>query len=291
MTLFQVLHMQNRLPERKLPPCHGIIPARYGSTRFPGKALADILGKPMFWHVWSRACRCPELSSVTLATDDTRIADAAEKLHVPCVMTSPEHQSGTDRVFEAASLLKLPANSVIVNIQGDEPALMPHMLSALVRPFAEGRVRVATLAREAEADEAAQPDKVKLVCSQSGRALYFSRSAIPFVRDQALEPAQDGRRGPPQSGEALPPPGRQTESGLTLLHIGLYAFSFEALRLFTAFAPSPLELAEKLEQLRLLEHDIPIQVVLTTGRSFGVDKPGDLTEVIRVLNEEKFNPL
>jgi 3-deoxy-manno-octulosonate cytidylyltransferase (CMP-KDO synthetase) len=261
--------MPDRPPESKLPPCHGIIPARYGSTRFPGKALADILGKPMFWHVWSRACLCAELNSVTLATDDTRIADAAEKLRVPCVMTSAEHQSGTDRVFEAASLLKLPANSVIVNIQGDEPALMPGMLSALLSPFAEEGTRVSTLARKAEADEAAQPDKVKLVCSQSGKALYFSRSAIPFVRDRPPEPAQNG----------------------ALVHIGLYAFSFETLRVFTTLAPSCLELAEKLEQLRLLENDIPIQVVLTRGRSFGVDRPDDLAEVIRVLSGEKLNPL
>jgi 3-deoxy-manno-octulosonate cytidylyltransferase (CMP-KDO synthetase) len=262
--------MQSRPPEKKLPPCHGIIPARYGSTRFPGKALADILGKPMFWHVWSRACRCAELSSVTLATDDARIADAAEKLRVPCVLTSTEHQSGTDRVFEAASLLKLPANSVIVNIQGDEPALMPHMLSALVRPFADSGVRVSTLACKAGADEAARPDKVKLVCSQSGRALYFSRSASPFLRDQPPGLAQDG-------------PGGMD----FLVHIGLYAFRFETLRAFTGLAPSRLELAEKLEQLRLLENDIPIQVVLTGGRSFGVDRPDDLAEVIRVLERGK----
>jgi 3-deoxy-manno-octulosonate cytidylyltransferase (CMP-KDO synthetase) len=269
--------MHSRPPEKKLPPCHGIIPARYGSTRFPGKALADILGKPMFWHVWSRACRCAELSSVTLATDDARIADAAEKLQVPCVMTSAEHQSGTDRVFEAASLLKLPANSVIVNIQGDEPALMPHMLSALVRPFADREARVSTLAYKAGADEAAQPDKVKLVCSRSGRALYFSRSTIPFMRDPPPELAQDSRGSPDKMD--------------FLVHIGLYAFRFETLRVFTALAPSRLELTEKLEQLRLLENDIPIQVVLTRSRSFGVDRPDDLAEVIRALREEKFNPL
>jgi 3-deoxy-manno-octulosonate cytidylyltransferase (CMP-KDO synthetase) len=149
------------------------------------------------------------------------------------------------------------------------------MLSALVRPFAERGVRVSTLARKAEAGEAAQPDKVKLVRSQSGRALYFSRSAIPFVRDRPLEPARGIRGGTDDF----------------LVHIGLYAFKFEALRVFTALAPSPLELAEKLEQLRLLENDIPIQVVLTQDRSFGVDRPEDLTELIRELGEEKFNLL
>jgi 3-deoxy-manno-octulosonate cytidylyltransferase (CMP-KDO synthetase) len=258
--------MQDSLPQGSIPPCHGIIPARYGSTRFPGKVLADILGKPMFWHVWSRACRCGELASVTLATDDERVAEAAEKLKVPCVLTSAEHPSGTDRVFEAALALKLPVDSVIVNIQGDEPCLMPHMLSALVSPFASGAVRVATLARKIRAEEAAQPDKVKVVCSRGGRALYFSRSPIPFVRDYSEYLAQNS-----------------ADKADFLVHIGLYAFRFEALRLFTGLPPSGLELAEKLEQLRLLENDIPIQVVLTQGGSPGVDRPDDLAEVIRIL--------
>ncbi|MDR1241494.1 MAG: 3-deoxy-manno-octulosonate cytidylyltransferase [Deltaproteobacteria bacterium] len=258
--------MQDFLPKGPVPPCHGIIPARFGSTRFPGKVLADILGKPMFWHVWSRACRCGELASVTLATDDGRVAEAAEKLKVPCVLTSAEHPSGTDRVFEAALALKLPADSVIVNIQGDEPCLMPHMLSDLVSPFAGSAVRVSTLARKMRADEAAQPDKVKVVCSRSGRALYFSRAPIPFARDYPGGLAQNG-----------------ADKVVFLAHIGLYAFRFEALRVFTGLPPSRLELTEKLEQLRLLENDIPVQVVQTQGRSLGVDRPDDLAEVIRVL--------
>ncbi|MDR2825399.1 MAG: 3-deoxy-manno-octulosonate cytidylyltransferase [Deltaproteobacteria bacterium] len=262
--------MQNFPQAGAIPPCYGIIPARYASSRFPGKALADILGKPMFWHVFTRACRCNELISVTLATDDERIAEAAKKLQVPCVMTSGNHQSGTDRVFEAALALKLPVDAVIVNIQGDEPTILPHMLSALVRPFADSAVRVSTLARTISADEAAQPSKVKVVCSRSGRALYFSRSAIPFVRDQA---------------ENLPQAG--ADDAQYLVHIGLYAFRFEALRVFTSLTPSRLELAEKLEQLRLLENDIPIQVILTQGSSLGVDRPEDLAEVVKVLRGEQ----
>ena len=250
---------------RNIPACHGIIPARYGSTRFPGKALADIQGKPMFWHVWSRASQCPDLASVTLATDDARIANAASSLGVPVVMTSSEHQSGTDRVFEAAAGLGLPDDSVIVNIQGDEPALRPHMLGELVRPFfAEGgaAVRVSTLARPISASEAALPDRVKVVRDFAGNALYFSRSPIPCDRD----------------GEA---------DFDYLVHIGLYAFRYEALRIFTSLGPSFLERAEKLEQLRLLENGIPIRVELTEGRSLGVDSPEDLAEVIRVLQKEK----
>jgi 3-deoxy-manno-octulosonate cytidylyltransferase (CMP-KDO synthetase) len=281
--------MQNLSPNGNIPPCYGIIPARYGSTRFPGKALADILGKPMFWHVWSRAMRCRELASVTLATDDERIAQVAQKLKVPFVMTSKNHQSGTDRVFEAALALKLPLDSVIVNIQGDEPALEPQMLSSLVRPFADARVRVSTLARkldpasaQTQFNIAMQQDKVKVVRSYSGKALYFSRSVIPFVRDPAPlnqpdRPDQPDRPNQPDDADRVD----------YLVHIGLYAFRFEALRVFTSLAPSRLELAEKLEQLRLLENDIPIQVVLTQGRSLGVDRPEDLPEVIRVLREEQ----
>lgn len=250
---------------RNPPTCHGIIPARYGSTRFPGKALADIQGRPMFWHVWSRASQCPDLASVTLATDDRRIADAAEGLGVPVVMTSSAHESGTDRVFEAASILKLPDDSVVVNIQGDEPALRPHMLSELVRPFfAEGggAVRVSTLARPISAAEAALPDRVKVVRDLAGNALYFSRSPIPYNRD----------------GETAPE---------YLVHIGLYAFRHEALRIYTSLGPSFLERTEKLEQLRLLENGIQIRVELTEGRSLGVDSPQDLAEAARVLHEEK----
>jgi 3-deoxy-manno-octulosonate cytidylyltransferase (CMP-KDO synthetase) len=184
-------------------------------------------------------------------------------------MTSGNHQSGTDRVFEAALALKLPVDAVIVNIQGDEPAILPQMLSAVVRPFADSSVRVSTLARTISADEARQSSKVKVVCSRSGRALYFSRSVIPFVRDHTQKLPQD-----------------TTDEATYLVHIGLYAFRFEALRVFTSLAPSALELAEKLEQLRLLENDIPIQVTLTQGRSLGVDKPEDLAEVIQVLREE-----
>ncbi|MEG6506036.1 3-deoxy-manno-octulosonate cytidylyltransferase [Nitratidesulfovibrio sp. 1201_IL3209] len=265
------------------PSCYGIIPARYASSRFPGKPLADIAGMPMFWHVYRRAARCPELREVVLATDDERIAEAAHRLGVPFVMTRPDHASGTDRVYEAACQLggaeKLPDDAVVVNIQGDEPALDPRMLSQLVAPFAAGpdgpdgadradgadgaRVRVTTLAMAIDAAEAASPDRVKVVTAANGDALYFSRAAIPFARD-------GGAHGPAYLG-----------------HVGLYAFRLEALRAFTQLPPSSLERREKLEQLRLLENGIPIRVVPTTCRTHGVDRPEDIGIIINLLGENE----
>ncbi|MBG3877069.1 3-deoxy-manno-octulosonate cytidylyltransferase [Desulfovibrio oxamicus] len=270
------------------PTCYGIIPARYASSRFPGKPLADIAGMPMFWHVYQRAARCPELCKVVLATDDERIAQAAQRLDVPFVMTRPDHESGTDRVYEAACLLGrdlessgaagLPDDAVVVNIQGDEPALDPRMLSQLVAPFAAAgdgaRVRVATLAMVIDAAEAASPDRVKVVTAANGDALYFSRAAIPFARDGGA-PAGDAATGPDHSGPEY------------LGHVGLYAFRLEALRAFTQLAPSFLERREKLEQLRLLENGIPIRVVRTTFRTHGVDRPEDIGIIINLLGENE----
>lgn len=240
-------------------PCYGIIPARYASSRFPGKPLAEIDGKPMLWHVYQRATRCKHLESVTLATDDERIADAARTFGVPVVMTAAEHQSGTDRVFEAAQTLGVPEQAVVVNIQGDEPALDPQIITELVLPFEEPQVRVSTVAAVISAERAYVSDQVKVVVDARHNALYFSRSVIPFRRDG------DTTDGPPFLG-----------------HIGLYAFRMEALRLFVSLPPSALEKTEKLEQLRLLENGIPIRVVCTECHSVGVDTPQDL-ERVKVL--------
>lgn len=244
----------------QLPPCYGIIPARYASSRFPGKPLADILGRPMFWHVYQRAIQCPLFGKVTLATDDHRIYNAACKYNVPVLMTGTEHASGTDRVLEAAEQLSVPEDAVVVNIQGDEPLLDPAMLTALVEPFADPAIRVTTLAVRIGAEEAQSPDQVKVVWTKSGGALYFSRAPIPFDRD----------------GEGEPYWG----------HVGLYAFRMEALRRFTALGQSELERRERLEQLRLLENDIPIYVVPTTHRTRGVDRPEDIETVIARLAEK-----
>ncbi|GAB6176364.1 3-deoxy-manno-octulosonate cytidylyltransferase [Desulfobaculum senezii] len=243
----------------QLPPCYGIIPARYASSRFEGKPLADILGRPMFWHVYQRAIQCPLFGKVVLATDDSRIYTEACKFNVPVVMTGTEHTSGTDRVLEAAETLSVPDDAVVVNIQGDEPLLEPAMLTELVEPFADPNIRVATLATKITAEEAASPDQVKVVWTRSGSALYFSRAPIPHLRD---------------GGE-----------GNYWGHIGLYAFRMRTLRRFVALGQSELERQEKLEQLRLLENDIPIYVVPTQFRTHGVDRPEDIEKVINALSE------
>ncbi len=244
-----------------LPKCYGIIPARYHSNRFPGKPLAEILGKPMFWHVYERARRCPRLSRVVLATDDSRIFKAAESLQVPVIMTDREHRTGTDRVLEAANSLNIEADAIIINIQGDEPALEPAMLTGLIKQFEQAQVQVTTLVREMDAAVARNPDRVKVAVARDGRALYFSRSIIPHR-----------------------PEGQFTT---VYLHIGIYAFRFSALEKFVSLDQSPLEKAEKLEQLRLLENNIPIHVVVTDHQSVGVDSLKDIPVVTQIMLGEK----
>ena len=236
------------------PKCYGIIPARYQSTRFPGKPLADILGRPMIWHVYERARQCADLTSVFLATDDDRIRSVAEEWNIPVIMTRADHPSGTDRVLEAATKLNLSIDSVVVNIQGDEPALEPAMLTAL---------QVTTLARKINAAEAANPDLVKIVFTKDGRALYFSRSSIPHHRN--------------------------AQKNHYYGHIGIYAFRMKALNNFVALNQSRLEITEKLEQLRLLEHSIPIQIIVTEHQSISVDRPEDINSVSKIIARKNQN--
>ena len=238
---------------------YGIIPARYGSTRFPGKPLADILGKPMFWHVFNRARQCGELSQIVLATDDNRIESAAKKLNIPVVMTKKDHPSGTDRVLEAAMLIQVPENAVVVNIQGDEPLLEPDMLSKLVRPFINPDIKVTTIARQINQKEADNSNCVKVVLTKNSNALYFSRSVIPHFRN-----------------------GQKSKY---YGHIGIYAFRMNILKQFVSLSPSLLETAEKLEQLRLLENEIPIHVVMTKHHGISVDHPADINIVEKILKK------
>ena len=237
-------------------PTYGIIPARYGSSRFPGKPMAEIMGKPMFWHVYERAMRSKSLTGVVLATDSTIIADKATELCVPVIMTRDDHTSGTDRVLEAATKLGVGHEAIIVNIQGDEPVLEPAMLDQLTAPFADPQVRVTTLAKSITSEQAENPNLVKVVRARDGRALYFSRAPIPFARDG---------------------------SSSYLGHIGLYGFRFPELEKFQSLGESPLERLEKLEQLRLLEANIPIHVALTEYPSIGVDTREDLEKVRALL--------
>lgn len=237
--------------------CFAIIPARYASTRFPGKPLVDILGKPMFWHVYQRALESDCFSTIALATDDDRIYKAARDLDVPVVMTATDHPSGTDRVLEAATILGATDSSVIVNIQGDEPALNPEVLKELISPFSDPETRVTTPVVKISPKDARNPDLVKAVFSETMTALYFSRSAIPYDRENT---------GADYYG-----------------HIGLYGFRMKVLKQFVTLGKSRLEDTEKLEQLRLLENTIPIRIVITAHKSVGVDRPEDLEKVIHLL--------
>jgi len=242
--------------------CHAIIPARYESSRFPGKPLAAILGKPMLWHVFERIRACPELSSIHVATDDERILEAAEELGIPALMTDSRHESGTDRIHEAASSLGLGDEAVVLNIQGDEPALAPGMISQLLEPFRDPEVQVSTLMRRITAQEADNVNLVKVIASRSGRALYFSRAKVPHHSRPSDEAAFWG-------------------------HIGLYAYRWKALQTFCRLGPSPLEQTEKLEQLRLLEANIPIHIRPTEHVSHGVDSPEDIPVVERIIRGGK----
>ena len=240
-------------------PCYGVIPARYGSTRFPGKPLAMIFGKPMIWHVYIQALNCPHLKNVIVATDDERILSETASLGVPALMTRSDHRSGTDRVLEASRQMDLPTDAVVVNIQGDEPALEPVMISELVGPFKEPNVQVTTLACRISSEDAKNADQVKVVFDARGKALYFSRSLIPYHRENPVSHFYG--------------------------HIGLYAFRLKVLENFASLRPSPLERVEKLEQLRMLENNIPIKVVVTQHKSVGVDKPEDILTVSKLIKE------
>lgn len=237
----------------------GIIPARYASARFPGKPLAPILGKPMFRWVYEQASRCPDFNRILLATDSERIADEARKCKIPFEMTQIEHPSGTDRILEAAVKASVPETAVVVNIQGDEPALHPDMLSELIGPFSDPAVQVTTLIREERRPHPPNPDQVWVTADKTGNALYFSRAGIPMDFDG--------------------------QGALCYRHIGLYAYRLPVLRDFVAAGPGRLEQIEKLEQLRLLENGIPIRTVRTRHHSHGVDRPSDVETVERLLQQ------
>lgn len=243
------------------PKCYGIIPARFASTRFPGKPLADILGKPMFWHVYHQARKCPDFHQVIVATDNDDIFNAAKRLDIPVVMTRSDHASGTDRVLEAAQQISVPSDEIVVNIQGDEPLLEPEMFTLLIKPFSDPNVRVTTLASEIDFTDAKNPDRVKVIFSKDSNALLFSRALIPFPRNH-------------------------DEKHKWYVHIGLYAFRMNTLETFVSLGPSQLETIEQLEQLRLLENNIPIQVVTTHYNGIGVDRPEDLDKVREILSKK-----
>lgn len=233
------------------------IPARWGSTRFPGKALADLAGEPMIAHVIRRALAAETVDHVVVATDDERVAAAAKNAGADAVMTGV-HPSGTDRIAEAVAGGE--EWELVVNIQGDEPMLSAANIDTLVRGIRKRPdVGMATLCRPISGDEVDDPNAVKLVRRIDGRALYFSRSAVPFPRDP------------------------EVAARLWKLHLGIYAFRPEFLGEFVAMTPSSLERAEGLEQLRALENGIEILVLDAPDPAHGVDTPEDLERVRHLM--------
>src|SRR5664279_1650718 len=236
----------------------GVIPARWASTRFPGKPLHLIAGKPLLQHVWEVSRRAKKLDQLIIATDDFRIAEAAFNWGAEVAMTSANCASGTDRAAEVAAKENQFAH--IVNIQGDEPLVEPKLVDRLVRELQRDRqLEMVTAAHPfADAREAESPHQVKVVVNQKGEALYFSRAAIPFARDAGS-----------------PPP--------YLRHQGIYGYTRDLLLRFVRWKASPLERAESLEQLRALENGVRIKVVMTGGGSPGVDTPEDARMIERLL--------
>ncbi len=235
-----------------------VIPARYASIRFPGKPLADLGGKPMVVHVCERA-RQSGAAPVCVATDDQRIADAVRKHGFDARMTRADHASGTDRIAEAAVQMGLADEAIVVNVQGDEPLIAPQLIAKVAAALqANPQASVATACHPIhDAAEFANPNVVKAVLNQRGEALYFSRAGIPHSRQ----------------GEAS-----------ALRHVGIYAYRVGFLKRYATLAPSPLEMAEQLEQLRVLWHGYRIAAVIEEGAiPPGVDTPADLQAVLRLL--------
>ena len=245
----------------------GIIPARYASTRFPGKPLHLIAGKPLVQYVVERCKLANSLNEVIVATDDSRIAEVARKF-CRVEMTSDRHPSGTDRIAEVVGRCECDA---AVNIQGDEPLIDPGVIDAVARALADAAMSTAAtpLRDPAEYDN---PNVVKVVVNAAGRALYFSRRTIPFVRDAASRPVAE-----------------QLAAFPFLKHLGLYGYRREALLKLVRFPVGPLETAEKLEQLRALENGIDIAVVRVFYESVGVDAPEDVGRVEALLNVKSLN--
>jgi 3-deoxy-manno-octulosonate cytidylyltransferase (CMP-KDO synthetase) len=243
----------------------GIIPARFASTRFPGKPLALIAGKPLIQHVVEQCQKAKSLSEVIVATDDTRIWEVAQNF-CRVEMTRPEHPSGSDRIAEVAERCD---GDAILNIQGDEPLIDPLVIDAVANALAHNEMSTAAtpVRNPAEYDN---PNVVKVVVNTAGRALYFSRRTIPYLREAASRPV-------PEQLAAFP----------FLKHLGIYGYRRQTLLKLVKFPVSPLERAEKLEQLRALENGFQIAVVRVSHDSIGVDVPADVKRVEQILRKRQ----
>src|SRR5215471_6862783 len=227
----------------KVDAAIAIIPARFNSTRFPGKPLINIAGKTLIEHVYRRVEQASLVDRIIIATDDSRIADAARRFGATAIMTRADHRSGTDRLAEAAETLD--PDALIVNVQGDEPMIDPADIDKAVSAARRGDAEIVTLMTRLDPTQLEDPNRVKVVSDRNGMALYFSRSKIP-------------------------------SSGTCFLHVGLYVYRAGFLTKFARLKPTPLELAERLEQLRALEHGYRIRVVEVESESWGIDTPEDL---------------
>ena len=237
-----------------------IIPCRYGSTRFEGKPLALICGRPMVQHVYEAASRARHVDQVVVATDDDRILSAVTRFGGQAVMTSAEHRSGTDRAAEAAGKLGLPPEAIVINVQGDQPLVDPRCLNAVAEPLVtDSGLEMSTLAYcIVDPQEYTNPKDVKVVMDNEGRALYFSRACIPYARDEG-------------------------EQFAAYKHLGIYAYRRRFLDVFSQWPTGYLERVEKLEQLRALEHGAGIKVVVTSYDSPEVDLPSDILRIEKLM--------
>ena len=243
-----------------------IIPARYASTRFPGKPLADIWGKSMIERVYFQARQV--VQHVWVATDDQRIQQAVSRFGGQCVMTSPEHESGTDRVREALDQIEQESGKgfqIVINVQGDEPLIQPGQLQELMSCFSFQNTQIATLIKAIDQNNDIFNENLpKVITDQNSQAIYFSRSPIPFIRNHKKD----------QWIQHYP----------FMKHIGLYAYRADILRQITRLAPSSLELAESLEQNRWIQHGYHIKTAVTRHENYPVDTPGDLEAILQHLN-------
>jgi len=233
----------------------GIIPARFGSTRFPGKPLADIAGKPMIQRVFEQATKSKLLNEVIVATDDKRISDCVLNFGGRAFRTVKKHKTGTDRICEVIESVK---TDIVVNIQGDEPFINPSVIDSAIKPvLADKMLKVSTVAVEMK-DDFNNPNKVKVVFDRNNFAMYFSRSVIPF----------DLRN-----------------SGMTryFKHIGLYVYRTKYLKYYSKLIPTPLETSESLEQIRMIENGEKIKVIITKHDSLSVDTPEDIKRILKIL--------
>lgn len=237
----------------------GVIPARFASTRFPGKPLIDIGGKTMIQRVYEQACKAIALSKVIIATDDERIYNHAIAIGANVVMTSTLHQSGTDRCAEVVAQ-QIEVYDAVINIQGDEPFIHPEQINELAQCFANSATQIATLVKKITTTEDLKSNTVmKVALTNSLQTLYFSRNAIPYMRGTPID--------------------EWLQHATYYKHIGIYGFRTATLQAVTALAPSTLELTESLEQLRWLQNDYKIQVAITELESVSIDTPEDLLKI------------